>query len=194
MRQSHGPVARSLAAGQALRGRKRHPTVEDRVTVYAGATMVRQPSDNTHIALEQRHQVKAKTGRRVEARRLPVLDLAIRRAQRVRRPRGDQTQDDVRTSLYRKTGDWYHYLTKFPGALLDSDGYVIFETEAAFKAQLLTGKDPTRNGGWAFASQGIKAGAFQRLCGQNTVRIQNHGDGLPGYAAVSDLTTETLTR
>jgi hypothetical protein len=97
MRQSDGPVARSLAAGQALRGRKRHPTIEDRVTVYAGATMVRQPSDNTHIALEQRHQVKAKTGRRAEVRRLPVLDLAIRRAQRVSRPRGNQTQDDVRT-------------------------------------------------------------------------------------------------
>lgn len=35
-----GLVARSLAAGQKLRGRKRHPTVEDRVTIYAGATIV----------------------------------------------------------------------------------------------------------------------------------------------------------
>ena len=28
----------------------------------------------------------------------------------------------VRHALYRKTGDWYHRLTKFPGALLDEDG------------------------------------------------------------------------
>lgn len=35
-----GLVARSLAAGQGLRGIKRHPTVHDRVTIYAGATIV----------------------------------------------------------------------------------------------------------------------------------------------------------
>jgi len=33
-------VAKSLAAGQALRGQKRHPTIEDRVTIYAGATII----------------------------------------------------------------------------------------------------------------------------------------------------------
>jgi serine O-acetyltransferase len=33
-------VARSLAAGQALKGKKRHPTIEDHVTIYAGATIV----------------------------------------------------------------------------------------------------------------------------------------------------------
>jgi serine O-acetyltransferase len=33
-------VAKSLAAGQALRGQKRHPTIEDRVTIYAGATIL----------------------------------------------------------------------------------------------------------------------------------------------------------
>lgn len=35
-----GLVAKSLAAGQKLRGKKRHPTIEDRVTIYAGATIV----------------------------------------------------------------------------------------------------------------------------------------------------------
>ncbi len=40
MYQGVGLVARSLAGGQALKGRKRHPTVEDRVTIYAGATIV----------------------------------------------------------------------------------------------------------------------------------------------------------
>lgn len=38
--QGVGLVARSLAAGQKLRGKKRHPTIEDRVTIYAGATIV----------------------------------------------------------------------------------------------------------------------------------------------------------
>jgi serine O-acetyltransferase len=38
--QSVGLVAKSLGAGRALRGRKRHPTIRDRVTVYAGATIV----------------------------------------------------------------------------------------------------------------------------------------------------------
>lgn len=33
-------IARSLAGGQALRGKKRHPTLEDRVTLYAGATIM----------------------------------------------------------------------------------------------------------------------------------------------------------
>ncbi|MCB1591160.1 MAG: hypothetical protein KDI90_01790 [Alphaproteobacteria bacterium] len=35
-------------------------------------------------------------------------------------------------SLYRKTGDWYNNLEKFPGALFDSAGYVVFETEKDF--------------------------------------------------------------
>ncbi len=38
--QGVGLVARSLAAGQGLRGKKRHPTLEDNVTVYANATIV----------------------------------------------------------------------------------------------------------------------------------------------------------
>jgi serine O-acetyltransferase len=40
MYQGVGLVARSLAAGQQLRGQKRHPTIEDRVTLYAGATIM----------------------------------------------------------------------------------------------------------------------------------------------------------
>ncbi len=38
--QGVGLVARSLAGGQQLRGQKRHPTIEDRVTLYANATIV----------------------------------------------------------------------------------------------------------------------------------------------------------
>ncbi|MGA7411071.1 MAG: serine O-acetyltransferase [Bryobacteraceae bacterium] len=40
MYQGVGLVAKSLSAGQALRGKKRHPTIEDRVTLYAGATII----------------------------------------------------------------------------------------------------------------------------------------------------------
>jgi len=38
--QGVGLTAKSLAAGQALRGLKRHPTIEDRVTIYANATIM----------------------------------------------------------------------------------------------------------------------------------------------------------
>lgn len=40
MYQGVGLVARSLSGGQALKGQKRHPTLEDRVTIYANATIV----------------------------------------------------------------------------------------------------------------------------------------------------------
>ena len=40
MYQGVGLVARSLAAGQALRGKQRHPSIEDHVTIYAGATIM----------------------------------------------------------------------------------------------------------------------------------------------------------
>jgi serine O-acetyltransferase len=40
MYQGVGLVARSLSGGQQLRGKKRHPTLEDHVTIYAGSTIV----------------------------------------------------------------------------------------------------------------------------------------------------------
>lgn len=33
-------IARSLAGGQALKGKKRHPTIEENVTIYAGTTIM----------------------------------------------------------------------------------------------------------------------------------------------------------
>jgi serine O-acetyltransferase len=33
-------IARSLSGGQSLKGQKRHPTIEDRVTIYANATIM----------------------------------------------------------------------------------------------------------------------------------------------------------
>lgn len=35
--------------------------------------------------------------------------------------------------LYSHDGTWYHQLTSFPGALSDSEGYVLFPTERAFR-------------------------------------------------------------
>ena len=40
MYQGVSLIAKSLSGGQALRGVKRHPTVEDRVTIYAGTTIM----------------------------------------------------------------------------------------------------------------------------------------------------------
>lgn len=40
MYQGVGLVASSLAKGQELRGKKRHPTIGDHVTIYAGATIM----------------------------------------------------------------------------------------------------------------------------------------------------------
>ena len=65
---------------------------------------------------------------------------------------------NVRQALYRKTGDWFHQLTKFPAALLDENGYLTFADEQAFHAcsHLRVGKDPHRHGGWISAPNGIK--------------------------------------
>lgn len=36
-------------------------------------------------------------------------------------------------ALYHHNGRWYHRLNRFPGALFDRNGYVVFETEEAFR-------------------------------------------------------------
>ncbi len=33
-------------------------------------------------------------------------------------------------ALYREDGTWYHLLERFPGALFDAHGYVVFETKS----------------------------------------------------------------
>jgi predicted HNH restriction endonuclease len=37
-------------------------------------------------------------------------------------------------ALYIHDGHWYHCLTKFPGALFDKNGYILFATEAQYRA------------------------------------------------------------
>jgi len=77
--QGVGLVARSLAAGQKLKGKSRHPKLEDHVTIYANATIVGDitigrrctlganvfvtedvPPDRTVALDEVKHQVRAK--------------------------------------------------------------------------------------------------------------------------------------
>jgi serine O-acetyltransferase len=77
--QGVGLVARSLAAGQSLKGRRRHPCIEDFVTVYANASIVGDitigrgstiganvfitesvPPDQTVALGDQKHEVKPK--------------------------------------------------------------------------------------------------------------------------------------
>lgn len=36
-------------------------------------------------------------------------------------------------ALYRRDGSWYHHLTRFPGALFDLNGYVLFDTSAEYE-------------------------------------------------------------
>jgi hypothetical protein len=55
----------------------------------------------------------------------PRSDTAAKRAKR--------WNLNVKHALYRRTGNWYHQLERFPGALLDDEGYIRFETEAAYR-------------------------------------------------------------
>lgn len=40
----------------------------------------------------------------------------------------------VKHALFSETGNWYHHLKKFPGALFDSKGYLLFETKEDYLA------------------------------------------------------------
>jgi hypothetical protein len=40
---------------------------------------------------------------------------------------------DAEHALYREDGTWYHVLERFPGALFDAHGYILFPTEDDYK-------------------------------------------------------------
>ena len=40
---------------------------------------------------------------------------------------------DAKHALYSHDGTWYHQLTRFPGALCDSEGFILFPTKEAFQ-------------------------------------------------------------
>jgi 5-methylcytosine-specific restriction enzyme A len=54
----------------------------------------------------------------------------------------------ARHSLYHREGTWYHQLTRFPGALCDPYGYVLFATREEFLGcpKLRIDKDVNVNG------------------------------------------------
>jgi hypothetical protein len=56
-------------------------------------------------------------------------------------------------ALYRADGTWYHLLERFPGALFDAHGYVVFESKSALMncPGILVGE--TKN--WVNFSAGI---------------------------------------
>lgn len=35
-------------------------------------------------------------------------------------------------ALYHRSGTWFHLLERFPGALFDANGYVLFDTQERF--------------------------------------------------------------
>ena len=37
-------------------------------------------------------------------------------------------------ALYREDGKWYHHLKKFPGALFDFNGYIVFATRRGVRS------------------------------------------------------------
>lgn len=51
-------------------------------------------------------------------------------------------------ALYHKDGTWFNRLARFPGALCDRDGYVLFPTETAYVncAALRIGKQTNAQG------------------------------------------------
>lgn len=90
---------------------------------------------------------------------------------------------EVQQALYRRTGDWYHHLKRFPAALLDERGYLFFESPEAFEAcsELRVGKHPERHGGWVYAPDGISA-------------ILGYVQVVPGSADSGDAVIESLLR
>ena len=40
---------------------------------------------------------------------------------------------NAKHALYRENGRWFHQLTKFPGALFDAHGYIVFATEQSYR-------------------------------------------------------------
>ncbi len=55
----------------------------------------------------------------------------------------------ARHALYSTRGTWFHVLERFPGALFDANGYVLFSTKQAYEncASLNRGDELNVSGG-----------------------------------------------
>ena len=49
------------------------------------------------------------------------------------RSRNEEWKVQALHALYRENGTWYHVLKKFPGALFDKHGYVLFKSEEDYR-------------------------------------------------------------
>lgn len=54
----------------------------------------------------------------------------------------------ARHALFHREGTWYHQLKRFPGALFDDNGYVVFQWEQEFQScpNLQIGQDVNVDG------------------------------------------------
>ena len=67
----------------------------------------------------------------------------------------------VNQSLYRSSGDWYHVPVKFPAALFDTGGYLLFETLDNYQKFVSGGEDigvkQSIDKNWLTIKDGIQA-------------------------------------
>lgn len=40
---------------------------------------------------------------------------------------------NAKHALYREDGRWFHHLKRFPGALFDASGYILFASESEYR-------------------------------------------------------------
>jgi predicted HNH restriction endonuclease len=52
---------------------------------------------------------------------------------RMGRHLNEQWEVRAQHALYRENGTWYHHLTRFPGALFDANGYLVFDTQEEYQ-------------------------------------------------------------
>ena len=66
----------------------------------------------------------------------------------------DEWKVGARHALFSRDGTWYENLERFPGALFDSKGYVVFKTEHEYRntPHVLIGKKTNVRGGIASLS------------------------------------------
>lgn len=67
----------------------------------------------------------------------------------------------VEHALYRDNGYWYHHLKRFPGILVDAEGYVVFETRETYLEN-------------------------QHLQHAQTLHVKNGISSIPGYVAFTE--------
>ncbi len=71
---------------------------------------------------------------------IPLLELIVIKGDRL----NQKYKVGAVQARYREDGNWYHPLDKFPGALFDANGYVLFESAAEYAAcnDVKKGPDP----------------------------------------------------